>query len=162
VQHAVEPLEFRVHRRIDGRRRGVGLEGTHYRNTFTHIRQLELAEGKGGEDARTAKAAEHWVRDTLDRLAERAPELATQALPRAIGKHAFELGGSSGVRAVYPFNVWRWQRAHDYHRALSHESQARIASLLSGIDGRALALLERPIAPGLARRDNQLFLADER
>jgi glutathione S-transferase len=95
---------------------------------------------------------------TIARLAEVAKDLAGEPLPRAIGRHRFEIDGAAGERAIYPFNVWRWQRAHDFYRSLSVELRARLAPELESTGARAL--LEQPLLPRLARRDNRLFFAN--
>lgn len=95
------------------------------------------------------------LESTLARLAASAPEIGTQPVPRALGRHEFQLGTTKGVRAVYPFNLWRWQRAHDHYSALSDETKAAAAKLLPA---QGIALLEQPMTPRLTRRDNRLFL----
>jgi glutathione S-transferase len=78
-------------------------------------------------------------------------------LPRAIGRHRFAIEGVTGERAIFPFNVWRYQRAYDHYRALEGSDRARADSLLDATGGRAL--LETPIPRRIARRENQMFLA---
>jgi len=95
------------------------------------------------------------LESTLARLAASEPEIGTRPVPRSLGTHEFQLGTTKGVRAVYPFNLWRWQRAHDHYRALSDETKAAAAKLLPA---QGIALLEQPLTPRLTRRDNRLFL----
>jgi hypothetical protein len=99
------------------------------------------------------------LESTSARLAANAAEIGAAAVPRAIGKHEFTLGAVSDVRAIYPFNLWRWQRAHDHYRSLPDDMKARTATLLSEMG--AMPLLERAPSPRLTRRDNRLFLADD-
>ncbi|HKP56885.1 MAG TPA: glutathione S-transferase family protein [Polyangiales bacterium] len=97
------------------------------------------------------------LKSTIDRLAASAAEIGANAVPRALGRHEFKLGAASGTRMAYPFNLWRWQRAHDQHSSLSSEGQERAVSLLAATS--VVPLLEQPISPRLTRRDNRLFLA---
>jgi glutathione S-transferase len=92
---------------------------------------------------------------TVDRLAALPPEASESPLPRAIGRHRFELGGAVGERAIYPFNVWRFQRAHDHYRTLAGAERSSADALLERTGG--LALLQRPIPRRLERRHNRLF-----
>jgi glutathione S-transferase len=85
------------------------------------------------------------------------PESPDSPLPRALGTHQFQLRGAVGERAIYPFNVWRWQRAHDHYHALEEIDRSRADALLERIGGREL--LQTPIARRLERRNNRLFLA---
>jgi glutathione S-transferase len=75
-------------------------------------------------------------------------------LPRAIGRHSFALGGVSAPRAIYPFNVWRWQRAYDAYRPLSGDARTRADALMNRIGARPL--VELGIPRRLARVDNKL------
>jgi glutathione S-transferase len=98
------------------------------------------------------------LESTMARLAASA-EPGAGPLPRAIGRHEFVIGGCSGERAVYPFNVWRWQQAAEHYHALPARSKAYVASQLAPVG--AGSLLERPVSPRLIRRENRLFLASE-
>jgi glutathione S-transferase len=97
------------------------------------------------------------LESTIARLSELSPQLGAEALPRSVGRHTFVIGACTGERAVYPFNVWRWQRAHDCYSKLSTAAKTRVARAL-GATG-AVELLERPLSPRLVRRANRLFLA---
>jgi glutathione S-transferase len=78
-------------------------------------------------------------------------------LPRAIGTHTFRLGQGSGSRAIFPFNVWRWQQAYDQYRALQGETRERACALLDRVGGRAL--FDTSLPRRLVRRDNHLWFA---
>lgn len=93
---------------------------------------------------------------TLARLATFTPE-GDGALPRTIGRHAFEIEGARGERAVYPFNAWRFQRALDQYEALTGDLRARADALLSTVGGRDL--LQTKPTRRLARVNNQLRFA---
>jgi hypothetical protein len=97
------------------------------------------------------------IESTIERLASFEPNSPEAALPRAIGRHRFEIGGVAGERAIVPFDVWRWQRAHDHYGALASADRARTDALLERTGGRAA--LQRPIPRRVERRSNRLFLA---
>jgi glutathione S-transferase len=78
-------------------------------------------------------------------------------VPRALGRHTFELGGVSAQRAIYPFNVWRWQRAYDAYCQLSGDLRTRADALMNRIGARPL--LELGLPRRLARIDNKLVFA---
>lgn len=92
---------------------------------------------------------------TIERLGSFEPETPDAPLPRAIGRHRFELGGATGERAIYPFNAWRWQRAYDHYHGLAGADRSRADALLERTGGRAL--LQLPLRRRLERRDNLLF-----
>lgn len=78
-------------------------------------------------------------------------------LPRTIGTHEFRLGEVTSERAIYPFNLWRWQRAADQYQALNAETRAHASALLRRIDGSPW--MTEPASPRLIRKDNRLFIA---
>jgi glutathione S-transferase len=82
-----------------------------------------------------------------------APEAHDRPLPRAIGSHTFRLGEVTGERAIYPFNLWRWQRAADQYQTLPPAARARADELLQS------EWCTQPAAPRLTRRHNRLHLA---
>lgn len=94
---------------------------------------------------------------TIEKLSAFVPEPADAPLPRAIGKHAFRLGDAVGTRAIYPFNVWRWQRAYTHYHALPSHVQASADALLERVGGRSL--MQLPLTKRLTRRDNRLWFA---
>ena len=93
---------------------------------------------------------------TIARLAQLANEGHRGPLPRSLGKHAFTIEGTDGVRSMSPFNVWRFLRAHQAYQALTGDVQKRADALLDRTGG--LTLLLAPVTP-LRRDDNQLTLA---
>jgi hypothetical protein len=98
------------------------------------------------------------VHRTLARLRE--AELQPDGmLPRALGTQTFQLATAVGERAVYPFNVWRWQRAHDLYRALDAAERARADVLLQAAGG--LELMHTPLERRLARVNNRLTFAQD-
>jgi glutathione S-transferase len=77
-------------------------------------------------------------------------------LPRSIGTHEFRLADATATRAIFPFNVWRWQPAHDQYQALLHSDARESArALLERVGGRAL--IEMPLPRRMNRRDNRLW-----
>jgi len=94
--------------------------------------------------------------NTLRRLASFVPEPRDAALPRSLGTHAFRLGEVVSERSISPFNVWRWQRAYDEYRVLDGEARERADALLDAVGGREL--MQLPIVPRLARKQNRLYL----
>lgn len=93
---------------------------------------------------------------TADRLRARAEQGHEGPLPRTLGKHEFTLAGARGVRAVYVFNLWRWQRPYTYYHSLSGSERERADELLRRTGGQALMQVQYP---KLERRNNQLLLA---
>lgn len=94
---------------------------------------------------------------TIERLA--AFEIGPgEPLPRAVGVHAFDLGNAVGQRAIYPFNVWRWQRVRDHYDALDPASRSRADVLLERVNG--LGLVRSPLSRRLVRTNNRLMFAD--
>ncbi len=92
---------------------------------------------------------------TIERLRTFEAVAPDAPLPRAIGRPRFELGDVGGQRAIYPFNVWRWQRAYDHYHALDGAERARADALLERTGGRTL--IQVPLRPRLERRNNLLF-----
>lgn len=84
--------------------------------------------------------------------------VANTALPRTLGTHAFKLGEVWSERAIYPFNLWRWQRAVDQYQALTAEARERGLDLLRR-HGADDASLSQTASPRLVRKDNRLWLA---
>jgi glutathione S-transferase len=94
---------------------------------------------------------------TIARLEAWARESGKKSVPRSIGTHPFEIGGQSAQRAIYPFNLWRWQRPHDHYNALAADDRARADRLLARVGG--LDAIQTPIPCRLQRKDNRLFVA---
>jgi glutathione S-transferase len=95
---------------------------------------------------------------TLEHLAAYARERRELQgpLPRALGKHGFMLAGARGERAIYPFNIWRWQRAYAQYRALPPAARERADALLDATGGRSLLQIE---PTPVRRENNRLMLA---
>lgn len=95
---------------------------------------------------------------TIAQVQACVPKAPDAPLPRSLGTHTFRLGAASGTRAIYPFNVWRWQRAYDHYHALSGAARSRADALLDRIGGRSL--VELRLSRRLTRRDNRLHFED--
>lgn len=94
---------------------------------------------------------------TIEQLAAAQPQ-PDGSLPRAIGRHAFELAGARGERAVYPFNAYRWQRARDHYTRLTGHARAQADQLLERVGGAPLMRLAP--ARRIVRRANRLYFGE--
>jgi glutathione S-transferase len=94
---------------------------------------------------------------TIDHLAAFNPGGAEALLPRTLGTHSFQLGDAIAERAIRPFNVWRWQRAHDLYLNLSGKARADADDLIDRIGAREL--FRKPLSRRLARVENRLQFA---
>lgn len=72
-----------------------------------------------------------------------------EVLPRAIGKHGFEVEGRRGERILRPYSLWMIQRVRDHLNGLSGDHRARADAFLREIGGEAL--IDFPDPPRLAR-----------
>jgi len=79
-----------------------------------------------------------------------------EAVPRALGEHAFEIAGVMGTRRVLPHALWRWQRPRDCFQALP-PAQRPAAMQVAGRLGLRVALGARPKVR-LARRNNKFVI----
>lgn len=64
---------------------------------------------------------------TQTTLAGLDPAARESPLPRTLGTHSFRIAEAVSERAIYPFNLWRWQRAADHFQGL--EQKARLSTL---------------------------------
>jgi glutathione S-transferase len=81
---------------------------------------------------------------TIERLnAWIAEHPGEQAVPRALGMHAYELDSERGERIVRPYSLWMLQRAADAHAALSSAERERADELLTDIGGSGFTRLPR-------------------
>jgi glutathione S-transferase len=77
-------------------------------------------------------------------------------IPRALGEHAFEIGGAVGRRRVLPHALWRWQRPRDYFHALGTRARAPAAEMARRL-GLRVALAARPRIR-VGRRTNRFVI----
>jgi glutathione S-transferase len=77
-----------------------------------------------------------------------------EPLPRAIGQHEFTLEGATGIRAIFPFELWMLQRPLDFLASLRDEQADAARALLTEAGGEGIVSF--PAFPRLTRRQFQL------
>jgi glutathione S-transferase len=87
--------------------------------------------------------------DSANRLATWLAAHPEESIPRAIGKHPFELEGERGERIVRPYSLWMLQRARDVYRELSPAERERADTWLDSVGGIQFRKFVDP--PRLAR-----------
>lgn len=60
-----------------------------------------------------------------------------EAIPRVIGRHAFDLEGVRGERIIRPYSLWMLQRVLDAYRRLDRDERVRAHHLLGTADETA-------------------------
>jgi glutathione S-transferase len=83
---------------------------------------------------------------------------AEAPLPRALGTHSFRLGEVTSERAIYPANLWRWQRAADHYQAFDPAARARADALLGHTSPSDPTWIKQPLRRRLARKNNRLYI----
>lgn len=78
-------------------------------------------------------------------------------IPRAIGMHAYIIGGISDNRGVIPYSLWMLQRVTDHLASLSGADKTAAETLLTSIG--ASALIDLDISPRLTRKNFKLHIA---
>lgn len=91
----------------------------------------------------TARQLKEWTEANPD----------AEDIPRAIGTLRYRLGDMEEERLVFPYNLWMWQRAHDFYGELTGDHRAGITALLNDAQIHALAT---PLSVRLQRRNNKL------
>ncbi|MFA5678284.1 MAG: glutathione S-transferase [Pseudomonas sp.] len=91
----------------------------------------------------TARQLEQWLVEN--------PE--STDIPRAIGTLRYRLGDMEEERLAFPFNLWMWQRPHDFYTGLSTADKKGVAKLLTQDQLTALAT---PLQARLKRQANKL------
>ncbi|MEO0883832.1 MAG: glutathione S-transferase [Pseudomonadota bacterium] len=95
----------------------------------------------------TAAALTEWAKD----------KDSGEEIPRALGPHEFTIGGASGNRLIFPFNLWMLQRPVDHVKSLRGDAESAAAvALMQDLGGDALLDLDYP---RLERRNFKLRLA---
>lgn len=89
------------------------------------------------------------LRDTAERLREWLPDHPGERIPRAIGRHIFEVEGTQGERIVRPYSLWMLQRARDVYKSLTAAERPRADALLDRIGGETFRDFQDP--PRLVR-----------
>lgn len=95
--------------------------------------------------------------DTSRLLRERIERQPQERIPRAIGKHAFELEGSTGQRIVRPYSLWMLQRARRYYLSLDGADRQAADRLLDSVGGEGFRNFPDP--PPLLRDGLSVKLA---
>ncbi|MEZ2744243.1 glutathione S-transferase family protein [Halopseudomonas bauzanensis] len=80
-------------------------------------------------------------------------------IPRAIGTLRYRLGDMEEERLVFPYTVWMWQRAHDFHNSLDAVGLSAIASVLSS---QQMGALSEPLSVRVKRQSNKLQIDADR
>lgn len=91
----------------------------------------------------TARQLEQWTHANPDSI----------EVPRAIGTLRYRLGGMEEERLVLPYNLWMWQRAHDFYNGLDADDRKAVDSLLNNEQVQAL---RTPLTARVQRRGNRL------
>ena len=94
----------------------------------------------------TARLLQQWAVDNPD----------IQEVPRAIGTLRYRLGDMEEERLAFPFNLWMWQRPHDFYQGLNSDERQAVNSLLGEKQAAALAA---PLPVRVRREDNKLVRA---
>ena len=88
----------------------------------------------------TAQLLQQWAVDNPD----------TQEVPRVIGSLRYRLGDMEEERLAFAFNLWRWQRPHDFYQGLNGDARRAVGSLLGQEQLETLAAA----LPARVRREN--------
>mgnify|MGYP005845767029 CR=1 FL=1 len=96
------------------------------------------------------------TRDAFESWNDEHPD---EAIPRGIGMHPFTLERgrateTHGERAIFPFDLWMFQRPQMHYAALTGAARAAADALLARIGG--LTVIEEPIRTPLVRRNFRL------
>ncbi|MEM6627311.1 MAG: glutathione S-transferase family protein [Pseudomonadota bacterium] len=81
-----------------------------------------------------------------------------EQMPRALGAHAFSIGGREGERASLTFSLWMLQRALDHYWSLEGEDRLAADAFLDQIGASVLTTLQWPRR--LDRLNHKLCLTD--
>ena len=98
------------------------------------------------------------ILDTNKQLAVWKEKNAGTDIPRYIGEHSFTINGVSGLRKIFPYVMWMWQRPVDYYQSLSVEDKQIIDTKLNELGFKEA--LNTPILNRLARKNNQLVFSE--
>lgn len=98
--------------------------------------------------------------DSAARLVAWLAEHPGERIPRALGKHAFDLEGQRGERLVRPYSLWMLQRARDCYRELPPAERERADRWLDAVGGQSFR--DFPDPPRLTRAGMSVALASPR
>lgn len=91
----------------------------------------------------TARLLEQWAQANPDNT----------EIPRAIGTLRYRLGDIEEERLAFPYNLWMWQRAHDFYNGLGADDRKAVDAVLNNKQVQALSA---PLAVRVQRRGNRL------
>ena len=94
----------------------------------------------------TTQLLQQWALDNPD----------TPEVPRAIGTLRYRLGDVEEERLAFAFNLWRWQRPHDFYQQLAADQRQAVIALLGNEQAAALAT---PLPARVRRENNRLMRA---
>lgn len=82
-----------------------------------------------------------------------AANLGAAEIKRTIGEHRFHIGDAEGMRKIYSYVLWIWQRATDCCASLESADKAFVDAWFSDID--TLGALGRALPPPVRRDHNK-------
>ncbi|MEJ6656452.1 MAG: glutathione S-transferase [Pseudomonas sp.] len=91
----------------------------------------------------TARLLEQWAQANPD----------NNEIPRAIGTLRYRLGDMEEERLAFPYNLWMWQRAHDFYHGLGADGRKAVDGVLNNEQVQALST---PLTVRVQRRGNRL------
>src|SRR5690554_2081096 len=77
----------------------------------------------------TARLLEQWAQANPDNT----------EIPRAIGTLRYRLGEMEEERLAFPYNLWMWQRAHDFYNGLGADDRKTVDAVLNNEQVQALS-----------------------
>lgn len=95
--------------------------------------------------------------DSAQRLHDWLADHPGEQIPRAIGKHAFELEGVAGERIIRPYSLWMMQRARDVYLSLEGVERKNADEWLTSVGGERFRVFADP--PRLKRSGLSVALA---
>lgn len=97
----------------------------------------------------TARQLKEWTETNPD----------AEDIPRAIGTLHYRLGDMAEERLVFPYNLWMWQRAHDFYNSLDAVGLSAVASVLNS---QQMGALSEPLSVRVKRQSNKLKIGADR
>lgn len=82
--------------------------------------------------------------DSAQRLREWLEDHPGEPIPRAIGKHAFDLEAVTGERIIRPYSLWMLQRARDAYLSLEGNERRNADAWLDSVGGQRFRVFHDP------------------
>ena len=98
------------------------------------------------------------ILDTNKQLAVWKDNNPNLAIPSYIGEHSFTIGGVSGLRKIFPYVLWMWQRPVNYYQSLGTEEKQTLDASLNVLGFKEA--LNAPILNRLTRKGNLLVFSE--